>query len=103
GNGPRRLDGNGELALQRDRAADQLAPKPHQDGTREGAAMPLDEAAQQRGLASRPDRGNPAALLGAGDRLNDLGALDDEIVQLVVDLVDAAAQVVECRSTGGHG
>src|SRR6266849_1405370 len=59
--------------------------------------------------APRPPRGEPASACGCHtDRAPNPSSrgwrtAHDQVVQLVVDLVDAAAQIVECGSAGGHG
>jgi hypothetical protein len=98
----RRVNGDGEAGLQPDRRRQHLAPHPDQRGAREIAAMAIHQPAQDHRLAARPQRGDLAGDLLPPDRRDDLGPLHQEIVELIVDLVDAPAEIVEERLTVGH-
>jgi hypothetical protein len=84
-----------ERRLHRHRAAQHLAPKPHQGGRRKAAAMARDEPAQDLRLAPRTERRHLPVPLGPADRLDELGPAHDEIMQPVVELIDLTAQGIE--------
>ncbi len=68
--------------------------------------MAGDEAAHHVGLAPRPE-GRAAALplLGFDQAVNDLAALDQELVQLGIDAIDLNSKVGQRFQAGrvGHG
>ena len=81
----RREDGGGERRFKAYRGREQLAPDAHDTPAREQAAVPGDEPADDLGLARRLIKRRSFAALGVRDLRHDLGALDQQVVQPVVD------------------
>ena len=70
---------------------------------RELAVMPRHQATEDFRLPARTDRGHAVGLLERADCVDHLSPAHQEIVHLVVDLVDLAAQVVQGPVRVGHG
>ena len=69
---------------------------------RQDAVMALDQPAHHRGLAGGPERGaGILRLLDLDQGVDDLAALDQELVHALVDAVDFVAQIGE-RGLGGR-
>ena len=94
---------NREIHLQPGGATQHLAPNPHNQRARKLAVVPGDQPAKDLRLPAGPDRRHPIRLLERADGVDHLGSAHQEIVHLVVDLVDLAAQVVQGPVRVGHG
>src|SRR5260221_5565164 len=98
-----RIDGNRKSALLAHRGREQLAPHAHERGRRELAAasdQAPDDFRLARGLVSG---GAAIAPFDLGNARNYLDALDQQVLQPVVDLVDAPAQLFEIGRAVWHG
>ena len=102
-------DGDAEGVLENGHAADELPPHAEEADGGEGAAVAGEEAAGDGGLAAgaEGDGAFGAEVRDAGD---DRGALHDEIVQGVIEVVELGAEGGEagrrgvCEGQGGgHG
>ncbi len=92
----RRVDGDRYRVLQPHGRAQQLAPHPHQCRGREGAAIAGNQAADDCRLARRLMGGDaPVVALVRRDAGDEVEPLDQKILQPVVNLVDASAQLFE--------
>ncbi len=102
GRGARRIDGDREVRLHADRGGQHLPPHADEGGGGEAAGMAGDEPTQNHHLAAGPEGRHPAVLLLPADGFDDFGAAHQKVVHLVVDRVDLAAQIVECRLAAQH-
>jgi len=94
----REVDRDRKSALHPGRRGEQFAPDPHEAGGLHRPVVAGDEAAQDLRLARRLMRCDAAAaLLAVGDPRDDCHALDQQILQPVIDLVDPAAQRFKIR------
>jgi hypothetical protein len=91
----RRIDANRERALQLHGRGQQLAPNPHQRSGWEIVALALHQPADNLRLARRNMRGEAAIAFLRGDVGDDPQALDQQILQAVVNPVEAAPQFVK--------
>ena len=80
-------DGDAERALEGGHAADELAPHEGEACGGEVAVVAGEEAAEDRGLAAGAD-GGAALDAQRADAGDDLGALDEGVVDVVVDAVE---------------
>ena len=81
--------------LQPDRCCQHLPPHANESCDREGATVTSDEPADDLGLACRLIGGLVAVFLAGCDQRHDLRPVDQQILQLVVDLVQAPTQAFE--------
>ena len=87
----RRKGGDRERTLLPGRRRQHLAPHSDQRAGRKPVALALDQAAQHLGLARRHVRGDGAVLLLRRDAGDHRHALDQEILQIVINPVEPAA------------
>ena len=99
----RRVDPRRERALQPHRRRQQLAPDAHQGAGGNVAASPLDQAAQNLRLARRLIGRDAAGALLRRHPGDDLQALDQQILQAVVNPIEATAQFFEIGLGRQHG
>ena len=99
----RRVDRHGKGALHPHRRGEQFAPHADERRGGKGALAAAHEAANDLGLAPglMSWQGDPASLMRP-DARDDLGALDQQVLQPIVDLVDAAAQQFEIGDAVRH-
>ena len=94
-------DGERKLALHRGGARQQLPPDPNQRHRGQRPLVAAKQPANDRSLAPRPERGR---LPRTRDMLDDTGALDEQVVDRVVDPVEFGPQRGQTTTTPAiHG
>ena len=65
--------------------------------------VPTDETADDLSLPGRLEGGESAVPLACRHHRNDVHTFDQKVVHLVIDLIEAMAQLCEIGRGGGHG
>src|SRR5439155_18205319 len=80
-------------------------PEPHPNAGchQKNPVVPTDKAADDLSLPPRMESGESAVPLACRHHRNDLRAFDQKVVHLVIDLIEAMAQLCEIGRGGGHG
>src|SRR5690242_15465172 len=86
---------NGKRGLQPDGRCQHLPPHANEGCDREGATVTSDEPADDLGLAGWLKSRLITVFLSGGDERHDLGTVDQQVLQTVVDLVQSPAQAFE--------
>jgi hypothetical protein len=99
----RGADGDLQIDLDGEAAGQEFAPKTHQDRLREGSAMPGQQPAQDLRLAPGAQRRRRVLPFQLRDVLDHGRPRHQDVVQRVVEFVDAAAQIGKRWRSGRHG
>src|ERR1700730_16608619 len=99
----RSKDRDGKRRLQPHRRREHLAPHPNEGCHRQVPAVRIDKAADDLSLPGRLESGESAVPLARRHHRDDLRPFDQKVVHLVIDLIEAVAQLCEIGRGGGHG